>query len=314
MSVRRTRFTSGALLQRIGGHDALNYLITNRIPRRFATSLAGRIAQIENRWFTRAGIVVWEAFGGSLALEEAASTEFASLEQVFTRRLKAGVRTVDLTPDVLTSPCDAIVGASGVVTGGMAIQAKGSLYPIEDLLLDESLVARHHGGQFVTLRLRSNMYHRFHAPCDGRVRSALWIAGETWNVNPAALTRIDQLFCKNERVVVDLAPTEPACAVTLVAVAAILVASVHLECLPHPPRIARGALARFPCDAPVRKGQELGHFRNGSTILLFASHGFEACPSLQEGAVIRVGQPLLRRAGARFSNSNSPSLNSSFHE
>ncbi|HEY4129895.1 MAG TPA: hypothetical protein VGM50_04730 [Gemmatimonadaceae bacterium] len=67
------------MLQRIGGQDALNYVITNRIPRRFATSLAGRIARIENRWVTRVGIAVWEALSGSLALDEAASTEFARM-------------------------------------------------------------------------------------------------------------------------------------------------------------------------------------------------------------------------------------------
>ena len=299
--MRRTRFPSTALVQRVARHETLNYLLTNRIPRRFATTLAGRIARIENRLLTKAGIAVWQLFGGSLSLHEAATNEFSSLEQVFTRRLKDGARQVDQTPDMLTSPCDAIVGACGVIDHGVAIQAKGSPYHIEDLLLDQRLVERHRGGRFITLRLRSTMYHRFHAPCDGRVQSALWIAGETWNVNPAALKRIDQLFCKNERVVIDLEPTEPNCFVTLVAVAAILVASVHLECLDEPPRLRRGRLARFRCGASVRKGDELGHFRNGSTIILFASHGFEPCDALVEGATVRVGQPLLRRPFASFS-------------
>ncbi|HEY4307091.1 MAG TPA: archaetidylserine decarboxylase [Gemmatimonadaceae bacterium] len=310
--MRRTRFRSGALLQRVARHQTLNYLLTNHIPRRFATTLAGRIARIENRWLTKAGIVVWQAFGGSLALHEADTSDFVSLEQVFTRRLKDGARHVDSTPDLLTSPCDAVVGACGFIEDGMAIQAKGSPYPINDLLLDNRLVARHRGGRFITLRLRSTMYHRFHAPCDGRVRSALWIAGDTWNVNPAALKRIDQLYCKNERVVVDLEPTQSDCTVTLVAVAAILVASVHLNCLDVPPRLQRGRLARFRCGAFVRKGDELGHFRNGSTIILFASHGFAPCDALVEGATVRVGEPLLRRPHASFSGPTHdliPSLN-----
>jgi len=282
-------------------HETLNFLLTNRIPRRFATTLAGRVAQIESRWLTRVGMALWQAFGGSLDLHEAATADFASLQAVFTRRLKPGARPVDPSPDVLVSPCDAIVGASGVVEQGMAIQTKGFPYPISDLLLDESLVERHRGGRFVTLRLRSTMYHRFHAPCDGRLRSVLWIAGETWNVNPPALRRVERLFCKNERVVLDVETHDPSCAVTLVAVAAILVASVHLECLPASPRIDRGRLARHACDFNVRKGDELGHFRNGSTILLFASHDFEPCASLAEGTTVRAGQPLLRRVGARFS-------------
>jgi phosphatidylserine decarboxylase len=287
--------------------ETLNFLLTNRIPRRFATSLAGRVARIESRLFTSVGIKVWEAFGGSLSLDEAATRDFSSLEAVFTRRLRSGVRSIDYTPDVLISPCDAIVGAHGVVEEGMAIQAKGSPYSVGDLLLDQRLVDRHRGGRFVTLRLRSNMYHRFHAPCDGRIQSVLWIAGDTWNVNPPALKRVERLFCKNERVVLDIAAPDPDAAVTLVAVAAILVSSVHLECLPTPPRVERGRLSRHACDAVVTKGDELGHFRNGSTIVLFASNGFTPCASLTEGALLRVGEPILRRAGARLSRMTTPS-------
>src|SRR5262245_31720543 len=166
------------LLPRFTQQETLNFLLTNRIPRRLATTLAGRVAKIESRWFTRAGIRVWETFGGSLHLDEAQTADFSSLEAVFTRRLKPNARIVDSSPDVVTSPCDAIVGAHGIVEDGMAIQAKGFPYPLTDLLLDPELVARHNGGRFVTLRLRSTMYHRFHAPCDGRLRTALWIAGD----------------------------------------------------------------------------------------------------------------------------------------
>jgi phosphatidylserine decarboxylase len=281
--------------------ETLNFLLTNRIPRRLATTLAGRVAKIESRLLTTVGIKVWETLGGSLELGEAATTEFTSLESVFTRRLKAGARPIDPAPDVLASPCDAIVGAHGRVEHGMAIQAKGLPYSLSDLLLDPHLVARHVGGYFVTLRLRSTMYHRFHAPCDGRFSSALWIGGDTWNVNPIALQRVERLFCRNERVVLDIEPSDQSCAVTLVAVAAILVASVHLECLGTTPRGRNGQPARYECNAIIRKGDELGHFLNGSTIVLFASDQFAPCTSLVTGARLRAGEPLLTCPGARLS-------------
>jgi phosphatidylserine decarboxylase len=287
--------------------ETLNFLLTNRIPRRLATTLAGRVAKIESRLLTTVGIKVWETLGGSLDLDEAATTEFTSLESVFTRRLKAGARPIDPAPDVLASPCDAIVGAHGRVEDAMAIQAKGLAYSLNDLLLDPRLVERHLGGYFVTLRLRSTMYHRFHAPCDGRLASALWIAGDTWNVNPIALERVERLFCRNERVVLDIEPSDRSCAVTLVAVAAILVASVHLECLGTAPRGRSKQPARYECNAAVRKGDELGHFLNGSTIVLFASDRFEPCASLVTGARLRAGQPLLTRPGARLSHRVVPS-------
>src|SRR4029077_2154676 len=108
---------------------------------------------------------------------------------------------IDPDPGVVTSPCDAVVGAFGCVQGDQAIQAKGFPYSVRDLLADEQLVERHRGGKFVTLLLRASMYHRFHAPCDGRVRRVNYISGDTWNVNPIALRRVERLFCKNERAI-----------------------------------------------------------------------------------------------------------------
>jgi phosphatidylserine decarboxylase len=48
------------------------------------------------------------------------------------------------------------------------------------------------------------------------------------------------------------------------------------------------------CDATVQKGQEMGWFEHGSTILVFAPKGCSFAPSVQEGAQIRMGQALLR--------------------
>ena len=62
---------------------------------------------------------------------------------------------------------------------------------------------RHRNGIYVTLRLTSSMYHRFHAPYDCRVERVTYISGDTWNVNPIALKRIERLFCRNERAVIE---------------------------------------------------------------------------------------------------------------
>ena len=80
-------------------------------------------------------------------------------------------------PHVVVSPCDAIVGACGRVDDDAAIQAKGLSYGLKDLLGDEALVARHRHGRFLTLRLKSTMYHRFHAPADCRLREVIHISG-----------------------------------------------------------------------------------------------------------------------------------------
>ena len=110
---------------------------------------------------------------------------------------------MDSNPAVLTSPCDGIIGASGRVLDGTVLQAKGFPYPVADLLGDPELAARYRNGSYVTLRLTSSMYHRFHAPYDLRVERVTYISGDTWNVNPIALKRIERLFCKNERAAIE---------------------------------------------------------------------------------------------------------------
>ena len=85
------------------------------------------------------------------------------------------------------SPCDAIVGAHGAIAGTELYQAKGFPYTLQDLLPDPALVEAHRNGRYVTLRLKSSMYHRFHAPHDGRIDKVIYVSGDTWNVNPIAL-------------------------------------------------------------------------------------------------------------------------------
>src|SRR5262249_30658133 len=153
-------------------------------------------------------------------------------------------------------------------------QAKGFPYTLEDLLCDRDLSENHRNGTYVTLRLKSSMYHRFHAPHDGRIEQVRYISGDTWNVNPIALKRIERLFCRNERAAVRLRLATNGQPVTLVAVAAILVASIRLHCLAAAlNRNYQGANV-IGCGSSVRKGDELGWFEHGSTIIVFAPEGF----------------------------------------
>lgn len=278
----------------------LNFLLTNRIPRRYATLLMGRVSRIRSHRFTRASIAAWRLFAPDLDLSEAKQREFATLQECFTRELLPGSRPIDPRPTVATSPADAIVGACGRVERGMVIQAKGFPYSLAELLHDDELVAKHEGGSFVTLRLKSSFYHRFHAPCGGRLRRVVYISGDTWNVNPIALERIERLFCKNERVVLDLEIGEQG--LTLVPIAAILVASIKLHCLDAPLDLRYRGASEIACDARFHKGDELGYFQNGSTIVCFASGGLTLADNVKEGATIRVGQPLFTNLGGPHAN------------
>jgi phosphatidylserine decarboxylase len=227
-----------------------------------------------------------------LDLSEAKKARFESLHDVFTRELKPGARAVDARPEVLTSPCDAIVGACGTVRHGMVLQAKGFPYRTQDLFGTHGELAPFEGGTYVTLRLTSSMYHRFHAPADGRVEHVRYLSGDTWNVNPIALRRVQRLFCRNERAVIRMRLSDGR-PMALVPVAAILVASIRLHCLDVLLHLRWPGPNEMPCDAAVRKGQELGWFEHGSTIIVFAPPGLVLAPGLSNGHAIRMGQALM---------------------
>jgi phosphatidylserine decarboxylase len=138
------------------------------------------------------------------------------------------------------------------------------------------------------------MYHRFHAPHDCRVERVVYVSGDTWNVNPIALQRIERLFCKNERAIVTTRLAAGGHQVTLVAVAAILVASIRLRCLDVLLNLRHRGPNVIACDASYRTGEELGWFEHGSTIIVFAPEAFSLCGNVREGTTVRVGEPLMR--------------------
>ena len=275
-------------------NEDVNFLLTNRVPRYALTRFVGWLSKIENPWVTALSIAIWRAFS-DLDLSEAKRTNFKSVHECFTRELKAGSRMVDVDPTVLTSPCDAIVGMCGQVQGDQLLQAKGFPYTLMDLLADQDLIEKYRDGTYVTLRLTSSMYHRFHAPCDGRVKQVNYISGDTWNVNPIALKRIEKLFCKNERAVIQIQKESPLEIITLVPVAAILVASIRLHCIDTLLNLKYRGSNVISCDAPLQKGQEMGWFEHGSTIIVFAPYGFDLCEKIVTGQHIKMGNPLLRK-------------------
>jgi phosphatidylserine decarboxylase len=274
------------------GED-LGFLLSNHIPRQLANRFFGWFSQIEWPLLARASIAVWRLFA-DLDLNEARTQRFSSLHACFTRELKPGARPVDGDPSVITSPCDGIVGACGQIGGIELIQAKGCPYTLQDLLIDPELVELYRDGQYATLRLTPSMYHRFHAPFDCIVDKVTYVSGDTWNVNPIALNRIPRLFCKNERAVIRTRLRPSGIIVTLVPVAAILVASIRLHFLDVLLNTQYGGKTEIPCRAPFCKGQEMGWFQHGSTIIVFAPKGVALCGSVQQGRVIRMGSRLMR--------------------
>ena len=285
--------TVKAQILKVFQQEDVNFLLTNRIPRRLATQFMGWFSRIEQPLVRDLSIAAWRLFS-DLDLREAKKAQFESLHDCFIRELKDGARPIERSNEILVSPCDAIVGACGTIGGTTLFQAKGFPYTLEDLLCERGLVENYRNGSYATLRLKSSMYHRFHAPHDGCIEQVRYISGDTWNVNPIALKRIERLFCKNERAVVRLRLSANGQCVTLVAVSAILVASIRLHCLGAALNQNYEGSSVIECDDSVHKGDELGWFEHGSTIIVFAPKGFALCDSIRDGAAIRMGEPLMR--------------------
>lgn len=276
---------------RAGVADEIRFLLTNCIPRRTATRLVGWLSRIEHPWVARPAIALWRAVGG-IDLSDAAETRFVSVRACFTRRLRPGARPVDPDPGVLVSPCDAIVGAHGVITGDEILQVKGSPYRLSTLLGSAADAAAMTGGYYVTLRLTAAMYHHFHAPQDLTVERIRYLPGDCWNVHPPALRRVPRLFCRNERATIHcrLDDGRP---LILVAVAAILVAGIRLRFVDGGLRSLAGD--RLDCAERAARGVPLGWFEHGSTIVLLAPPGFGPDAAALAMPTVRMGAALLCR-------------------
>lgn len=280
------------LIAALTQQEDLNFLLTNRVPRAALTRFMGWFSKIENPILRDLSIGCWKLFS-DLDLSEAKKTHFTSLHDCFIRELKPGLRPADPDGAVVASPSDAIIGAFGTIKEGELYQIKGAPYSLIDLVGDPALAEAHSNGKFLTLRLMSSMYHRFHAPSDAHISRVTFIHGDTWNVNPIALKRVEKLFCKNERAVIETRLTNGD-ALTLVPVAAILVASIRLHALDTVLNADTRGPTMFPCDVDVKKGEELGWFEHGSTIILLAPEHYGFCDNVKEGARILAGQALLR--------------------
>lgn len=291
-----------SILARLSAQENINFVLTNGIPRRLTTQFMGWFSKRRQPLLRDLSIGLWQLFA-DVDLRDAAKDRFESLHDCFIRELKSGARPIDPDPRMMVSPCDAIVGACGAIDGDKLIQAKGKGYTLDELLVDPALAARYRDGRYVTLRLTSSMYHRFHAPYDLTLEHVTYVAGDTWNTNPIALARVDRLFCKNERAILrarlPAAEGPEAPLVTLVPVASILVASIRLHRLDVLLHLRHPGPNEIACQTWFARGEEMGWFELGSTILVFAPRDFALCDGIAPGHHIHMGQPLLRLPGPR---------------
>ncbi|MEN0065745.1 MAG: archaetidylserine decarboxylase [Myxococcota bacterium] len=245
------------------------------VPRRWASSALGRLARRPSRWLTQAFVWAYE-----VDLSEAQATEFDSLDALFVRRLRAGTRPIDADPHAMVSPVDGTVAFCGPTDGRIP------LGPVPFSLADVSNAAPRVSAAIV-LYLSPRDYHRVHAPLDGRVQAYRYLPGSRWPVFLAAVRRIPRLFARNERLVFEVDTDRGPMLVALVG--AFGVGRIESPLLDEPPSQARSG----DLDARVAKGEEMGVFHLGSTVIL----GLPSVPTewkVRVGAPVRMGQAIAR--------------------
>ncbi|MBI5547062.1 MAG: phosphatidylserine decarboxylase [Deltaproteobacteria bacterium] len=237
-------------------------------------------------------------FGVETAEAELGVSEYATFQEFFTRRLKAGARPLEGDESTVASPVDARVAALGIAEEGKLVQAKGSEYSLATLLNDPLDGRTFEGGAYLTLYLSPRDYHRIHAPLSGEIEGYSYIPGELYPVNALGVRWVPELFCSNERLVTFLG-RGPAGKVAVVKVGAMCVGRIRASYDDVVTHAGRGvSRRRYERTVPIKRGEELGVFELGSTVILLFERGRVVLePSLAEGSRVRVGQAIARVAG-----------------
>lgn len=230
-------------------------------------------------------------------LDEAEKTlkDYPSIQALFTRRLKSGVRPIC---GDRVHPADAKIIQAGTVEKGSLIQVKGVEYSLAELLRDSQLADQHQNSGYMTYYLCPTDYHRVHSPISGSVKSVRHIAGELWPVNQWGVSKVRGLFARNERVIFEIEEAGTNQPWLLVMVGALNVGQIEVV---FDPEIRTNATRSFSGETIVKTysppvprsvGAELGVFYMGSSVVLISpalkSEDIKKCL----GRSTRLGQPI----------------------
>lgn len=249
-------------------------LMTELSSRKSVSRVVGSFAK--SRYSRR--LIPWFAKTYGIRIEDAEKqlTDYKSLNDFFTRRLKPGLRPVDPGETALVSPVDALITGIGTIKDGQMLSVKGQDYTVEELLNQSPRTVNYRDGYFFVLYLSPTDYHRIHSPATGKVLEKEHIPGKVYPVNEFGLRHMKRVLSRNERLITYLHTAFGEVAV--VKVGALNVSSIrYAEPLPD----------------SLAAGDELAYFEFGSTIVLLTENGiFDSRPDLQLGSIVKMGELL----------------------
>jgi phosphatidylserine decarboxylase len=280
--------------------STLNILLQFVLPHHALSRLVGWLTRIRWRPFKNAFTALFVA-GFKPDLTDAAVPDpyaYPHFNAFFTRALKADARPLAGDLRTLVSPVDGTMSQSGRLDGNRLLQAKGRLYTLQALLAGAASgwAPRFEGGSFATIYLAPYNYHRIHMPTDGTLQALWYVPGRLFSVNNTAARLVQDVFARNERLVLLFEGAAGPFAVIFVG--ALNVGSMatvwHGDVTPRRPRTVTD-LPLPPVSERFRsRGEEIGRFNMGSTVIVLFGPQLAQLEPIAPGAAMRLGQRLGR--------------------
>lgn len=273
-------------------------ILQHLLPQHGLSRLVGAAAASRNRLVKGLLIaIVRRAYGVDLSeCVGQSAADYPSLNAFFTRALRPGARTQPAAPGAIACPADGTISHLGRIERGELLQAKGHAYALAQLLADDDLASTLEGGAYATIYLAPHNYHRVHAPCRGRLLRSVAVPGRLFSVNAVTARHVPGLFARNERLVL---VCEAAFGVyALVLVGAMLVASIRAAWSDGPRTPYREREDRVWKDVAFERGEEVGAFLFGSTVITLFPPGVMLAPHLAAEVPVRMGECLATSCAA----------------
>ena len=268
------------------------------LPRKRLSRMMGRLANLRGppSLVQRAVDTFVRVYGVDLSEAVVPAGGYSSFDAFFTRRLRLGARPIEASPDALVCPADGCLLDAGPIDAGATFRIKGRLYDAGELVGDPSDAEAFDRGHFAVVYLAPPDYHRVHAPVTGRVIAMRHVDGTLYPVNSIGIEHVPRLFAANERVVVRQR-AERFGDVATVLVGAIGVGRIGLAFDSLLTNTGRsGGVRTYDGDGPLlERGDELGAFHLGSTVIVLVAPGAELRLAIDVGGRTHVGRALFVR-------------------
>lgn len=229
----------------------------------------------------------------NINMEESQPAEFKTFNDFFTRAIRPECRPINSIENMIVSPVDGTIAQFGIITNNTLIQAKGIDYPLDKLVVLPEYANYYANGSYITIYLSPSNYHRIHTPADGEIRELLYVPGVLYPVNFFAVQNFPGLFTKNERLLTILDHPQHG-KIAVIKVGATIVGKIKVTYDTVEARHTKKIIHKTYENIFMKKGDELGRFQMGSTVILLFPPNTIEWENITPGQKIKFGEAIAK--------------------